>query len=822
MALAGGASVQVPQFAGYLYQDGSNLSPDGHCRAFDADARGMVEGSGACLVVLKRLSDAVADGDCVRAVIRGSAINNDGAVKIGYTAPSVDGQASVIAAAQELAGVTADEVSYIETHGTGTSLGDPIEIAGLTKAFRRTTQRTRFCAIGAVKASIGHLGAAAGVTGLVKVVMALQNRQIPPSANFKRPNPAIDFEKSPFYVQQTLSEWQPANGRRIAGVSAFGIGGTNAHVVVEEAPFLEPSPYSRRAQLLPISARSGEALESATEQLADFLTSHSNLNLADVAFTLQQGRKPFANRRFVVASDPVEASGLLKSRSHLRVHDGKPPEAETSVAFMFPAQGAQHVNMGKDLYDSESVFRKNVDRCVDYLTPKLGLDLRKILYPSEADAEGASEQLKQTRITQPAVFIVDYALAQLWQSWGIVPAAVVGHSLGEYVAATLADVFRLEDALDLVAERGRMMQQLSPGSMLAVHLSEQELQSWLRAGISLAAINANDLSVVAGPVAEIESLAKEMRAAHIELQPLHTSHAFHSAMMEPMIAPFVEKVHQVPRNAPKIPFVSTVTGTWITQQNATDPNYWGTQIRRAVRFGPAVSELLKTPGRVLLEVGPGNTLGTLARRQLNAGAASRVQSSLRGFKEGREDRDSLLNALGHLWMAGVAVDWERIHAGERRRRIPLPTYPFERGRFWIEPRKAVPTPVQKALETDELESSQKISEAPESAAESLSEESASPLESAQLYPRPDLSTPYEPPQSEIERTLAGIWREVIGVKDVGVHDDFFELGGDSLLALTLMGQIERVTGQQLPLASLIKAPTIHKLAEMMRTSRGTP
>jgi phthiocerol/phenolphthiocerol synthesis type-I polyketide synthase E len=822
MALAGGASVQVPQTAGYFYQEGSNLSPDGHCRAFDENARGMVEGSGVCVVVVKRLADAVADGDYIRAVIRGSAINNDGAVKVGYTAPAVDGQASVIAEAQALAGVSADEVTYVETHGTGTTLGDPIEIAGLTKAFRRTTQRKGFCAIGAIKASVGHLGAAAGVTGLVKTVLALQNRMIPPSVNFERPNPAIDFEHSPFYVQRTLSEWQPASGRRIAGVSAFGIGGTNAHVVVEEPPPLDPSDPSRPWQLLTISAKTCVALEKATDRLAEFLASHPGLNLADVSFTLQLGRKALTNRRTLVAKDVAEAINLLKSKAPNRVRDGKPFEAEATVAFMFPAQGAQHVNMGRDLYETEPVFRENVDRCVEYLQPRLGLDLRKVLYPSDVDADEASQQLKQTRFTQPAMFIVDYALAQLWMSWGIVPAAMVGHSLGEYVAATLAEVFELKDALTLVAERGRLMQELPTGSMLAVHMSEKELQPWLRESVSLAAVNARELSVVSGPTGEIARLAEELRAAGAEIQPLRTSHAFHSAMMEPMIGPFVEMVRQVVRHTPKIPFVSTLTGTWITREDAADPGYWGKQTRHAVQFSLAVSELLKTPGRLLLEVGPGNTLSMLARLHLKESAAWSVQNSLGDFKQDREDRTCMLTALGSLWMAGVAVDWKRVHGTERRRRVSLPTYPFERKKFWIEARKVASSPFASQATSKGTEDLDEVSTEHDQAVDASTVEYALAAGSIPLYARPDLATQYEPPQTEAEKTLTKIWRDVLGVRDVGVHDNFFELGGDSLLALTLMSQVERVMGARLRAASLIAAPTIRQLAELLDVTRAQP
>jgi acyl transferase domain-containing protein len=822
MALAGGALILVPQITGYLYQEGSNLSPDGHCRAFDLDARGMVEGSGACVVVLKRLADAIAGGDYIRAVIRGSAINNDGALKIGYTAPSVDGQASVIAEAQALAGVSADEVTYVETHGTGTSLGDPIEIAGLTKAFRKTTQRNGFCAIGAIKANIGHLGAAAGVTGLVKAILALQNRMLPPSVNFERPNPAIDFENSPFYVQQTLSEWQPANGRRVAGVSSFGIGGTNAHVIVEEAPPAVASDGSRSWQLLPISAKSSGALEKATDRLAEFLASHPDLNLADVAFTLQHGRKAFAHRRILVAKDMEDAISLLQTRDPKRVRSGRAFEGDATVAFMFPAQGAQHVNMGRDLYESEPVFRENVDRCVEYLQPKLGLDLRKILYPCDRDADEASEQLKQTRFTQAAMFIVDYALARLWMSWGIVPSAMVGHSLGEYVAATLAEVFELEDALTLVAERGRLMQELPPGSMLAVHLSEKELQPWLRESVSLAAVNARELSVIAGPTGEIERLAEKLRAAGAEIQPLRTSHAFHSAMMEPMITPFVERVRQVVRHAPKIPFVSTLTGTWITAEDAADPSYWGMQIGRTVRFSPAVLELLKTPGRVLLEVGPGNTLSTLAKLHLSEETQCAVLNSLRHAKGGRPDLDCMLSALGSLWAAGFTVHWRQLYVGERRRRVPLPTYPFERKKFWIEARKVFSSPVASPAASEGSGYRCEVSGRRDHGGDASSEECAGAAQAAPLYARPDLATQYEPPQTETEKTLAGIWRDVLGVKDVGVNDNFFDLGGDSLLALALMSRIERVMGERPRPALLIEAPTIRQFAQLLGVTPTRP
>ena len=806
MVLAGGVAIRLPQNAGYLTQEGSILSPDGHCRAFDALAKGTVFGSGAGIVVLKRLSDAQADGDCIQAVIRASCINNDGAVKVGYTAPSVDGQAAVVAEAQALAGVTGDEISYIEAHGTGTELGDPIEVAALTKAFRRTTPKKTFCAIGSLKTNIGHLDTASGVAGLIKVVLALRHRMLPPSLNFQEPNPNIDFAGSPFYVQQALSAWQPANGKRVAGVSSFGIGGTNAHLVVEEGASGEGPDPSRPWQLLPISARSNAALDSATERLAACLRTNRDLDLADVAFTLQRGRKAFAYRRILAAQSVEDAIDLLETRNPKRVHNARAPEDNTPVVFMFPGQAAQYADMGRGLYETERVFRDSIDRCAEYLQPGLKLDLRTLLFPNGGDAERASAQLGQTQFTQPAVFMVEYALAQLWMSWGIMPAAMVGHSLGDYVAATLSGVFSLEDALALVAERGRLMQELPTGSMLAVNLPEEALGQWLRDGVSLAAVNAPGLSVVSGPRSAIEQLAETFRSQHVEVQPLRTSHAFHSAMMEPMVAPFIERVGQVARHAPAIPFVSSLTGTWITADQAVDPAYWGKQARYGVRFSAAMRELLTKPERVFLEVGPGKTLCTLARLHLRGEARSTVAPSLRHAQDTRPDHDCMLTALGCLWAAGVPVDWSRLYTHERRQRVALPTYPFERRRFWVDTRPWTPgRPVDAGRDSES---------APERPADAAVAGDAASMGTS-LYSRPGLASEYVAPRTEVEQSLSKLWSEALGVKDIGIHDDFFDLGGQSLLAVTLLSEVERTFGKRLPLAALIQGPTIHQFSKLI-------
>lgn len=799
MVLAGGVSIRLPQAAGYLYQEESIVSPDGHCRAFDEQAQGTVFGSGAGIVVLKRVADAIAEGDAIHAVITGSCINNDGAVKVGYTAPSVEGQARCIAEAQAMAGVSADEITYVEAHGTGTKLGDPIEIAALTKAFRHTTTDTGFCAVGSLKTNIGHLDTAAGVAGLIKTALAIEHRTLPPSLHFTRPNPAIDFEGSPFFVQRALSEWKPAKGRCIAGVSSFGIGGTNAHVIVEEAPLTRESRLARPWQLLTLSANSSTALDKATDQLAVFLSNGRDLNLADVAFTLQQGRKAFPYRRAIAAKDVADAIQLLKGDAPRRIRTGKPLDADPGVVFLFPAQGAQHANMAREIYETERIFREQMDFCAARLEPLLGLDIRQVLYPLGNDADASSELLKQTRLTQPAVFAVNYSLARLWMSWGVTPVAMVGHSLGEYVAATLAGVFELQDALDLVAERARLMQELPVGSMLAVHLPEHELQPRLPANVSLAAVNGPSLTTASGSTDAIARLERGLQAEGIECQRLHTSHAFHSPMMDPMLDPFIERVTKASRKAPQIPFVSTLTGTWISAQEATDPGYWGRQTRNGVRFSPAILELLKTPGRILLEVGPGNSLTTLARQHVTVQNQCAVLNSLPHPKEERSDKECLLNALGAVWVAGMKINWNHLHA-ERPHRVPLPTYPFERKRFWIDAIPAAhltPSSVPVDMDSGSVRQLDEIS-IPGGADKSHDLDRANGAA----------------PRTEVEDILATVWREILGIEEIGLDDNFFELGGHSLMAVALVSEMGRALGARLSMASLIAAPTIREFSAL--------
>jgi len=808
MVLAGGVSIRLPQNSGYLYQEGSILSPDGHCRAFDAAAQGTVFGSGSGIVVLKRLADAIHDKDYIHAVIRGSAINNDGALKVGFTAPSIDGQANVVADAQAVAGVTADQVTYVETHGTGTSMGDPIEVAALTKAFRNTTQGKSFCAIGSLKTNVGHLDAAAGVAGLIKTVLALEHRTLPPSLNFSAPNPAIDFANSPFYVQTRLADWQPPTGRRIAGVSSFGIGGTNAHVVVEEAPAKEECKDSAEWQLLTLSARTPAALDRATLRLAEYVAQNRDLRLADIAFTLQNGRRAFSHRRVLAAKNMEDAISVLQAHNSRRVFTGTTPEGDANVVFMFPAQGAQHANMGGDLYQREPVFREYVDLCATLLHDTLGIDLRKLLFPDDSDADDAAEQLKQTKFTQPAVFAVNYALAQLWISWGINPVAMVGHSLGEYVAATVAGVFELKDALFLVAERARLMQELLPGSMLSVHLSEEGIKPWLGESISLAGVNAPNLVAVSGDLGSIERLKAEFTKQGIDFQELRTSHAFHSGMMEPMIAPFEERVAKSRPRAPRIPFVSTLTGQWITDSEATDPGYWGRQTRYGVRFGPAVVELIKTPRRVLLEVGPGNTLTTLATQQLGPGMQCVAVNSLRHPKETRSDHDCVLTALGRLWLGGAQIDWSSVRGSEPGTRTPLPTYPFERKRYWLDAAKSAAQAVSAAETHEAVYAGSGDGEHTHLCPTEPIPEPVGMVPSG----RPNLGVENIAPHSKTEETLARIWKEVLGVDQIDVDDNFFELGGQSLMGVALINEVGRIFQRRFPVQRLLDAPSIRQFA----------
>ena len=742
LALAGGVSISLPLRSGYLYQEGSVSSPDGHCRAFDAAAAGAVEGNGCGIVTLKRLADAVADGDRVYAVLRGSAVNNDGAAKAGFTAPSVEGQADVISEALLMAGVGPETIGYVEAHGSGTPLGDPIEMAALAEAFRSAGNAGNSgaasglpagsCAVSSVKTAIGHCNTAAGVAGLIKATLALVHRTLPPSLHFATPNPQIDFAGGPFYVPTAAAPWERKGAPRRAGVSSFGLGGTNVHVVLEEAPEEEPGDVpARPVQLLVVSARSAEALDQAAARLARHLEEARTeagleaTHLADIAWTLATGRRGFEHRRIAVARDRRGAIHALRTAgatvSGWREAAGTPP-----VVFLFPGLGDQYVDMARELYETEPAFRAEIDLCAGKLAPALGVDLRAVMFsaapespkspkPSasgpdlrallrpqgEGNGERAADdpaeaRLRRTLYAQPACFVVEYALGQLLLSWGIVPQALLGYSLGEYVAACLSGSLTLDEALTLVAERARRIEALPGGAMLAVPLAEEEVRALLPEELSLAATNGPHFSVVAGTPEAITELERRLAGRGVTCLRLRTTHAFHSALMEPAVSGFTEWTREVYGRAggtsgrggmrpPRIPWLSNVTGGWITATELADPGYWARHMRSTVRFAEGLAELLAEPDRVFLEIGPGSTLGTLVQQHPAAAGHRIAIPTLRRAEEGGSDLEHLLTAVGRLWIAGVEVDWTGFHGGERRLKVALPTYPFERQRYWIDP-----------------------------------------------------------------------------------------------------------------------------------------
>ena len=694
IALAGGVTVRVPQRGGYFYTAGSILSPDGHCRPFDANAQGTVVGSGVGLVVLKRLSAAIADGDNIRAVILGVGLNNDGNDKVGYTAPSFRGQAAAIRAAHEMAGITPETIGYVEAHGTGTILGDPIEIAALTEVFKASTEKRGFCGIGSVKSNFGHLSCAAGVAGLIKTVLVLERGSIPPTVHFQKPNPAIDFASSPFYITTRLQPWERNGTPRRAGVSSFGVGGTNAHLVVEEAP-PRPAPSQRRShQLLVLSARSQAALDQATTQLGAHLESHPALDLADLAYTQHVGRRTFRHRRVLVAASDDRAAVIAALRAPERL-SSTAAGAERPVVFMFPGQGSQYPGMAAGLYKTEPVVRRAIDRCARILEKDIGADVRKLIFPAARRRARAAEELRDTRWAQPALFVIGYALAELWRSWGINPAAMIGHSVGEYVAATLAGVMTLEDALRLIARRGQLISGLPPGSMLAVMAPSETVQRYVGGDVSLAAVNAPGFSVLSGPGDAIERVEKALVGESVVARRLHTSHAFHSSMMEPILSEFEGLFTGVKLSPPAIPLVATLTGEWANGP-VTCPSYWTAQLRSTVRFADGMRALTgaKSPvanDAIYLEVGPGNTLSTFASENVKGNGTPAVcLTSLPGANDHRTDTEVMLSALGQMWANGAAVDWDGFHKSERRVRVSLPTYPFERQSYWIGARPGQP------------------------------------------------------------------------------------------------------------------------------------
>ncbi|THA23576.1 amino acid adenylation domain-containing protein [Streptomyces sp. RKND-216] len=803
VAVAGGASVRLPQGTGYLHRQGMIFSADGHTRSFDAAGSGTMFGSGVGAVVLKRLSDAVADGDRVDAVIKGSAVTNDGSAKVGYTAPGVDGQSRAIAGALGVGGIDPHTVSAIEGHGTATPIGDPIEVTALARVYGRGPAAPGGCALSSVKSNVGHLAEAAGVAGLIKAVLQLRHSELAPSLHFDKPNPELGLDRTPFRVVTELEKWQTDGTPRRIGVSSFGMGGTNAHVVLEEGPAAAPSrPFTRDLFLLPLSARTPTALESATDALATALAGPAADDLPGTATTLQQGRTPHGHRRLVVARDSDEAREALRTRDADRVATHRAAE-DPRVVFLFSGQGSQHPGMGRRLYEREPVFREHFDACADLLAPELGLDLREIVHPAAGtDPAEAAARLRRTDLAQPALFVLGHALAELLDSVGVTPDAMIGHSVGEILAACRSGVLTLPDALRLVTVRGRLMQQLPSGGMLSVPLAEDEVCRRLPDGLSLAAVNAPELCVVSGPDDRIQAFADVLAADGVPTRPLHTSHAFHSAMVEPALPDFRTALSGLDLRAPDTPYVTNRTGTWVTPEQARDPEHWARHIREPVRFGEGV-DLLTEPGpAVLVEIGPGSTLCSLSREAARGRGATTV-SLLPGPGEEDDDARRFTEGLGRLWLAGATLDWDRVQGGTAPR-TALPTYPFERRRYWIEP--AAPAGGHDGYRVQVPDGD------PADAQDA-------PAVDGACDPRPALTTEYVAPRDDRERQIAAIWRELLGVAPVGVHDNFMELGGHSLLAARVVERLKSVLGTEVRLADLLAGPTVAGVAALLG---GTP
>ena len=778
IAIAGAASIIANQTTGYAYNEGGILSPDGRCRPFDAEACGTLPASGVGLVVLKRYEDAVADGDHIHAVIRGSAINNDGRDKIGFTAPGGDGQTRVIEDALAFSETDPASVGYVEAHGTGTRLGDPIEIASLKRGYGAGAGPGR-CSVGSLKANIGHLNAASGVAGLIKTALVVRDGLMPPLVHFQRPNPHLELEGSAFTLHADLRTWPAQPGPRRAAVSSFGIGGTNAHALVEEPPRFDTAP-SRRCQILPLSALDDRALAESATRLAQRLQDAPSLPLADVAHTLQVGRRQLQRRSAVIATNADDAVRQLRDA----------PAAESAInapriAFLFPGQGSQHPGMAQALHQHEPAFREALDACLAPLSSMLGTDLRAMMFATgDAAAEAA---LRETRHAQPAIFAVSYALARMWQDWGVAPVGMLGHSIGEYVAACIAGVFTLEDALRLVVERGRAMQAAPEGAMLAVELDEAALLPLLPEGAVIAAYNAETSQVVAGTEAAIAALELRLggETAHRRLQ---TSHAFHSPLMDGVLDGFRRCLEGVALRAPDRRFVSNLTGDWVDPQRCATPDYWVEHLRLPVRFHQAL-RTLAAEADVILEVGPGRSLSTLAQRSA-ACAGRRIIASLPHPRREEPADAAVLTALGRLWCAGAPIDWRAYRGDEVRRRVSLPAYPFQRRRHWVER-----IDVRAVLDA--------IAAIPAAASAGR----AAPAPSTAVV---DPTTPVATQSSEA--SVIALCEDRLGLAGVRSTDNFFDLGGDSLIATQLVARLRAQTGSRITLERVMSAANLAEIA----------
>lgn len=780
MALAGGVSLRIPETEGYMYQEGGIFSPDGHCRAFDAQAQGTVFGSGVGIVLLKRLEDALTDHDHIYAVIRGSATNNDGSGKVGYTAPSVEGQRDVIREALMIADIDPTTISYVEAHGTGTALGDPIEMIALQEAFGDTDNQ--HCAIGAVKTNIGHLNAASGIAGLIKTVLMLQHQEIPPTLHYNRANPAIPFESGSFYVNTTLQSWETNHYPRRAGISSFGIGGTNAHIILEEAPQLDDPAQSLsfsetvpvQEELVILSARTSAAAENMLENINQFIQKHPQVDRKKAAFTLQVGRKEY----------PYRSIALWQSNSSLQlVQQRKINSPVSEIAFMFPGQGSQYAQMAAGLYQEVALFQTIVDECLETFADIDSLDLKSIILGTHT----VPVDLEDTAITQPLVFLIEYALAKCLIELGIKPTVMIGHSLGEYTAACLSGVISLQDAMRLVSARGRLMRESDSGQMVSVLATVAEITPLLNDSVFISAINTSNSCTVAGTPDAVKAFVERLDTAGYPYKMLAVRHGFHTPMMESVAKPFAEVITQCTLNSPTIPYISNLTGTWITTEQTQNTSYWIDHLLQPVQFEQGLATLLHYSTYTWLEVGPGKALSQFLRQHSATPATIDVYHCMRREQESATDRSVFLKVLGQCWTEGQSIDWKQLY-DENVGRISLPTYPFENKRCWFE------------------------SQSEQEKEHAYNNTSTEEMNNSRAY----LSSMYEAPQDEIQQSLLKIWEQVLGVHPIGVKDDFFELGGHSLLATQIISRLRNLLPDiDIQFDRLFAYPTIEGISEQI-------
>ncbi len=786
IALAGGVFIHTPRKIGYMFEPGGILSPKGRCRPFDVDADGTVFGEGVGIVVLKKYQDAIKDNDTIWGVIKGSAVNNDGSAKVGYMAPGIKGQSEVITRAQKLAGVKPSDISLIEAHGTGTNLGDPIEIKALTNVFRKETQDNEYCVIGSIKANIGHLDAAAGVAGLIKTTLALKHKQIPPSINFNEANPELQIKESPFYINTELKEWKSKNNKpRIAGVSSFGIGGTNAHCILQEAPDIQSEPSQRKYHIIPVSAKSETALNNIKQNLGSYLI-NNDCNLSDLSFTLLNGRRRYKYRSTIIGSSQGEViEKIVDAPVRTKIF------TNPKIIFLFTGQGSQYNGMAKGLYNQFSVFKEVLDKAFHIAKNDYNLKLEEILFSEEYKSD-----INKTEYAQPALFVVQFGIAKLLQSFGVSSDALIGHSIGEITAACVSGLISFEDGLKLVITRGRVMQAQKEGAMLSIQLPKEKVIQILPDNIDFALQNAPSFSVVSGEIEAIDSFQQELelKFPEIMISRLKTSHAFHSRMMEPALENFKQQIADISFNNIKIPFVSNTTGTWITREIAGNADYWVNHIRSTVNFVDGINKILEDQNTVFIEVGPGISLTTLLSQFEKDNQKILSIPTIRHPRKKVDDINFFFDTLTALWNYGADKQFDNWYEGEKRKRIPLPTYPFERKRHWIDPIEPFSYHTKSTITYSTFQQVNDTSITTQAEQNQKTDTS--------LHQRPELASAYTPPENDVEERIVKIWQDLLGIKTIGIEDDFFELGGHSLLASKLLIHIKNEFGITLKLQNL--------------------